>query len=359
MIYTCNICNYKANHKNVYKKHCESKKHKEKEDELNDKSFLITKMIKVIPKMIQNTNDIKTTDLTCEYCKKEFGFATNYTRHKKTCKVKIEYERKKEFDMKLQMELDKKEIEMLKQTIGEMRGDKQFSNKMLECNTINMNGMIKTNISALNFLNTNYKDAPCLESFDQEFTDPFVFYLDKKDKDVTYNGESFIYKKEEKKKDEYLADKILDLQKEDIIVNYYCNKIEDHYRHHDNPEKQSCWASDSARNNFTICEEKADKTKGWFPDKKGIIFTKKIIKPLLDFTVNIVQSKIDIITKKIKKMTNLTKMTDLIKQANILADFIKSVDEHKIQPEIINKLSPIFFLDTSKQEELMKQKLNL
>jgi hypothetical protein len=273
--------------------------------------------------------------------------------------LKLEIQKKEIEIQKKETEFQKKENEFLKTQINTMTQDKQFTNKMLECNTINMNGMIKTNMSALNFLNTNFKNNPCLESFDKEFTDPYIFYLDKKDNDITYDGEHFIYEEEEKNKEEYLADKIMELQEQNSIVNYYCGKIEEHYRHYDNPEKQSCWANDSARNNFTVCEEKADKSKGWHPDKKGLIMTKKIIKPLLNFTVNVVQLKLNNMKRKIKKLTSLPKITAMSKQANLLADFIKSVDEEQIQPEIIKKLSPIFFLDTTKQQEFIKDKINI
>lgn len=383
MIYKCELCNYSANSKKNLNIHMLSKKHLEKEQEGNNLFHPFQNWNfedNCYPKNdnnsvdnspdIQNLNDKSTNQhkYMCKYCNNCYVQLSGLNKHLKKCSKKTEIEKEEKIlqicNAKLQAELEKKdfemklilkekELEMLKEQISTMKEDKQFNNKLIECNTINMNGMIKTNMSALNFLNTNFKNNPCLESFDKEFEDPYLFYLDKKDTEVTYDGESFKYKNNEKPKDEYVADKVLDLHKGHNLVNYYCDKITEYYKHENNPYKQSCWSTDSARNNFTVCEENPDKSKGWRADKKGLIMTKKIIKPLLDFTVNVVQLKINLLKKKLKKVLTIKEINDISKKINLLNEFIESVDENKIQPDIIRKLSPIFFLDVNKQQGIL------
>jgi len=114
MIYFCEKCNYYTNIKCNFDKHNKSKKHCKKNEEINDK-------------------------YVCKYCNIKIKHQSNYSRHTKKCKEKIEIEKdtieiKKDIDnneIEKKIELEKLKLELELKYKLEIK-DLQLKNKDLQ-----------------------------------------------------------------------------------------------------------------------------------------------------------------------------------------------------------------------------------
>jgi hypothetical protein len=230
MILKCNICNYVANSKSNYNIHCKTQKHIEKVQ------MLASPLSSALSSGTQRNGAERTDDknllqidipvtkflspLQCEYCMRVFARKDNVIRHVTICPVKKQKEqensinniiRVKELEFKLEnLELKLKHEQELKNTIvqkvDEIKGDKEFQQKMLACGSMNLDSALKVSMSAITYLNKYHTDTPPLKNFTDEFKDPFIVYAEG---DIRYDGEYYIVDDEYINREQYIIDKIL------------------------------------------------------------------------------------------------------------------------------------------------------
>jgi hypothetical protein len=201
MIYFCEKCNYYTNIKCNFDKHNKSKKHCKKNEEINDK-------------------------YVCKYCNTKIKHQSNYSRHTKKCKEKIEIEKDtieiekdidnneiekkleleklkhkleiKDLQHKLELELkDKSELELkhkLEIEIKDLKIKHLKDNKVKSINiTNNIDNSNNTinNISKLDNLNINYGSVIDIDTFIKNY-EKEIYGLSEKDAEallfVSKNG---------------------------------------------------------------------------------------------------------------------------------------------------------------------------
>jgi hypothetical protein len=259
--------------------------------------------------------------------------------------------KKKELEFKFKLELEKKEKELLLKQVEKSDKINDAHNKIIDMGGKNMNALIQTNMKALDFLNTYYKETPHLENFDEKFEDPYTFYLDK---DMEYDGENFIINDKPINRDDYVITKIVNMESMNQTVSYYVKKLIEYYKNVKSPQLQKLWSNDTSRTSYTIKSKFGIKITGWQTDKCGNIIIDRVVNPLLSFTRDLIISKcgddedyLKYIAKEADYSTSKTR--------NCLANYKYNVNNNKIQPEIMKKLSSHMHLDISKQLKLLSK----
>ena len=82
--YLCEICNYTTVFSTSYKKHLNSKKHKDKESKYNEEKGM-SNVSKVVAQLVTPNGN---NNYSCCYCQQVFNHRQSLYRHKKTCKLK-------------------------------------------------------------------------------------------------------------------------------------------------------------------------------------------------------------------------------------------------------------------------------
>lgn len=209
--------------------------------------------------------------------------------------------------------------------------------------TCNINGLIQ-NQKPLKYASVNFCSAPPLENFDNEFKDPYTFFIDYKEyPEVEDDDTKIIVDEKEISKDEYIVDHIIFLVEHKKFVQYFTDRVAYFYKKEE-PKYQSLWNFDTSRHNYGVSLKSENKTI-WHHDKKGLLTTQKILDPMLKFTIKIIKSYMK------KKSNKIQMSTYQLKRIEHLMEFINLVETNTLQPEIIKKLSPIMYLDVTKQLE--------
>ena len=346
MLYKCKSCNYETILLSNYNKHIATKKHTkmvQQQPILADANIKLANSEK--SNNIKKTNDDDKDDknIICNLCNTSFSHNSSLSRHKKKCIIS-EYEKK---IRDIEFQKIKEELETLKQ-------EKQYNQNLNVANTHNINGLIQINMKTLTFLNTYFNNAPALQDFSHYFKDMYAFFIDYKKFPQIENTNNILFDGKEVNKDDYISDKIIFLQQENNIVKYFSDKIIEHFRNKDFPELQSYWSSDTFRNNYNIRTEYKN-VSTWHTDKQGLIISEKILEPLLDFVTDITSAKLMSLAEKNKKEKELHKKMPIVKKQQTLTEFNLSVAHKEIQPEIMKKIAPSFFLDMDKE----KLKINM
>jgi hypothetical protein len=389
MIIKCDICNYSANTQTKYKTHCKSQKHCEKVQRMAPppSSALSSGIQRNEAERIADQNlmqiDIPETKLVsplqCEYCMRVFARKDNVMRHVTICPVKKHKEQEKIVDStirvkelehelektRMKAEYEKLELKLkheqeLKNTIvqkvDEIKGDKEFQQKMLACGSMNLDSALKVSMNAITYLNKYHTDTPPLKNFNDEFNDPFIVYAEG---NVSYDGKYYIIDDAYIDKEQYIIDKILVLEENDDTVRFFAWLMEKIYKNEKYPHLQAYWAKDTTRNNYTVREIVGNDVK-WFPDQDGRIIINKVITPLLNFTVSVVRKGVEKLAEEIeekKKNKDIDCLVSILKKQSTLTGFINRVKRNQLQEEIIKKMAPAFHLDVSKQ--MAKRQLTL
>jgi hypothetical protein len=292
----------------------------------------------------------------CPLCKSQYTKKSGLVRHMNNCKSK---EKVKETDIileKVMQKIEKMEThqtQIINEQWNQIKKERQYSHQMSVANACNMNGLIESNMKAMTFLEKFHTNTPQLEDFSKDFEDPYLFYIDYSQHPIIEGTNKILYnKKTEMTKDEYISDLILFLQETKELVKYYTERIIVFYKNDKEPQRQAVWNVDTSRHNYTVSLKYNDKVE-WHKDKQGHITTEKILRPLLEFTVNIIRNKIEALYKELTTTKNTTSMMDIVKKQQLLSEFIFSVQKNTLQPEIIKKLSPLMFFDVKKHKELL------
>jgi hypothetical protein len=352
MIYHCKACEYSTTYLSHYSSHLVTKKHTRKvhipaNGSVNNKRdssqpVINNEEIIMPPILIQSNKEPKI--YKCKFCDVIYNKSGNLNRHYKVCALRND---SKTQILEMENQKIKEELETLKQ-------DKQYNQNLNVANTHNINGLIQINMKTLTFLNTYFNNAPALQDFSHYFKDMYAFFIDYKKFPQIENTNNILFDGKEVNKDDYISDKIIFLQQENNIVKYFSDKIIEHFRNKDFPELQSYWSSDTFRNNYNIRTEYKN-VSTWHTDKQGLIISEKILEPLLDFVTDITSAKLMSLAEKNKKEKELHKKMPIVKKQQTLTEFNLSVAHKEIQPEIMKKIAPSFFLDMDKE----KLKINM
>lgn len=311
MKFLCELCNYSTDIKFAHERHLTSQKHIKKEKE--------TAKTPIAP---QNSAE-KTKIFECNYCKMTFTRACNLSRHKKICTDNAN-------NTKREREL-LKEVEYLKKINKIHEDDKIQLNDTISHykSVINNAGLvIKTSVSALSYIASNYKDAPKLSKLND------YSYIQYQDEDDEFDLLEIVFTyQKEKKLYKYLGD---------IIINAY--KKED-------PKKQSIWNSDTTRLTYVI-RDIIDKNPDWIVDKKGVKTTKYIIEPLLGYLRKLLNKFID--ENCLENFVNepliqFKKRTDGLQSTS---EILFDISNNLLAPQIIKYIAPHFYL--TKNDELIE-----
>jgi hypothetical protein len=320
-----------------------------------------------------NKHNEDNNEILCYLCKNKYTSKSGLVRHMKNCITRDDTKdliiEKLQEKIKEKDEIHMKEkIGLLEKRIEELLDDKKHSQKMDMANACNTNGLIQANMRAITFANKYFTSAPPLEHFNNEFKDPYSFYIDYKEcpqvqddseeedetssdfeKLVNQNNNKILCNNKVITKDEYIVDLIAFLVETNQVAKYFSEKIVYFYKNEKEPHKQSIWNFDTSRYNFGISIKLDDKTS-WHTDKLGLTTTDKILNPLLQFTVSI-------ITKTtLHLLSELSSKQSLMNKINYLSMFIHSVKSNTLQPEIIKYISPIMHLDTNKYMKYLDNK---
>jgi ribosomal protein L31 len=313
----------------------------------------------------------------CPKCYNKYTNKQGFMKHLMICKGNKELEKENSTKKLIEEIKTQHKIEILEE---KLKAKEEINTILLEqnknTNTLavgnmcningliqNNNGLIETNMRTMTFLNKFMPNSPCLEHFDKEFKDPYIFYIDyeehkrlKKECKLQNTKDNILYYDEDKMtKDEYIADHILYLQRSKTTIKFIVERLLHFYKKEGDSIKQSIWNIDMYRYNFTVCLKTGNKTI-WHSDKQGQTTTEMILDPLLEFTSGIVKKHLE--TLQIE-MTNLAKqmktneLISLVKKIDQLTEFVLSVKNKELQQEIIRKISPLMFFDISKQKEIL------
>jgi hypothetical protein len=331
------------------------------------------KNIKEITNMDKSSIHKLIKNLVCPLCKYNTSRHSSLARHVKSCinnktvsvleVIKLKHENEIEiYKEKLKA---KEEIVKAKEEINTILTEQnKNTNTLAVGNMCNVNGMIETNMRSITFLNKFMNNAPCLEHFNTEFKDPYIFYIDydehkklKKECKLENSKENILYYDEDKMtKDDFIADHIFFLQRNKQTVKFIVERLLYFYKKEGDSIKQSIWNIDMYRYNFTICLKTGNKTL-WHSDKQGQTTTEMILDPLLSFTSGIVQKHLETLQEDMQNLAKQKKtneMLSLLKKVETLTEFTISVKNKDLQQEIIRKLSPLLFFDPNKHTEVLQ-----
>jgi hypothetical protein len=378
MVVKCDVCNYVASSQGDLNKHLKTKKHTEKVKQSIPKPNQVNlnqNWFKSVQKNDKNniginliTNYSNHIANQCTYCMVIFSTKSSLLRHYDRCKVKKQKEQDEKIQqqleierLKCQLELQKKDTEMLKKQYETIHDSDEFHKKVIACNTKNIDNLIETNMRALTFLNTFYRDGPCLKYFTDEFKDQYTFYKDSKNPKFLYDGENFIVNGKVTQKDDYITQLAIDLYNLDTVVKYYVNKIIEYYKNDKFPELQAMWVGDTERLGYNIrVETVGSNKKSWYQDKGGIQVVEMIIDPMFNFTCNILNKSLIKLKEELAEVTKekeLDLMMPLVRRMASISGFIDLVEKREIQPKIIKAMTNHFSLDTNKHKLLLENKI--
>jgi hypothetical protein len=278
MPFECIFCNYKTEDRTNFYHHKKTKKHLEKssksETPNEQKSFLPQKLpflpplphVETTCKVIKGNSKVTEVkekiieNLECLMCNRNFNHKSNLSRHKKTCKKKEEKSNNEEI-LKIQLENEKR----INQILCDMLNN---ANVLVNKTTNIANNAQNVSLSAINYANKVYKDAPILKPMEN-------FKINNLD-----------YDKENEKAQ--LLETIIYYSRTNSLHKLLGDHIVKHYKK-EKPEEQMFHTTDVARLSYIvkqIIDEASEKNnytadEAWQKDPSGKEICKFIIEPLI------------------------------------------------------------------------------
>lgn len=332
-MFTCDLCFYNTLDRSNFYHHKQTKKHilnieKNKLDKQKNKSY---------HKLSQNNDNITTTEKLqqneCSLCKKIFSYKSNLSRHKKICQnIKIDENKNINKD-------EDKEILALKLE-QEKRVNKILSDMLTNANlivnkTTNLaNNAQSVTMSALNYANKIYKDAPYIKPI-ENFKIKNLDYDNNNEK--TQLIETILY---------YARTNSLDKLLGDHIVKHYKT---------DDPAEQMFHSTDVARLSYIVkqlIEEASEKNNyvpedEWQKDPSGKEISKHIIDPLIKKIIEILGEH----QKKLFEKNPLNLSKDEKESMKIICEIIIDDEIGTLSTNINKYIAPFFNL---KKKEIIK-----
>ena len=339
MKYLCETCNYETLTKKCFDAHINSKKHLQKVHHVQTAPKSSQLLIK---KNNEGNQDINFK-LECGFCHAHFRKIYNLKRHEKTCINKINLEENIKNAYADKVRIYKQEINKLEDKINhleELSQKDQFTinkledeNKYLKSIINSAGNIIKTSVSTLSYVATNFQDAPPLAPIEDYSKITFDIDSDTEDKDIDKNKNEFI-KLITFKYDKNILDKYLG----DIIIKSYKKG---------DPKQQSIWSSDTSRLTYVVRELLHNKKIDWTVDKKGIKTKNYIITPLLEYINDLLRDYISENSITDPNKIDMQKYEPILNRMNKIANIIVSINNGTLAEGILSYITPDFYLNKS------------
>lgn len=299
MKYNCINCKYSTDIHCNYQKHVKSKKHVEKE-----KEHVILSALSTVSESVK---------YQCQFCERYLANPGSLTKHSKVCSAKTTYldtiDKLKE-DLIHKDELMAKDGNTICILQSEIRNLKAIIN--------GAGSVIKTSVSSLNYITTNYKDAPAL----LPIADIPKLCFDLSDDDF--------------------IDQLLSEYRHKTLVAYIGNAILKQYKKSD-PKQQSIWNSDSSRLTYIIREIMTNKNLDWNVDKKGIRTSKCIIDPVLSYVRNSLTDFLRNASPGTRANTT-GEVVDIMMLLKETVEIMQLIDDKILEEDILRYMAPHLYV---------------
>lgn len=298
MTHYCKLCDYNTNEKFNFIRHLKSKRHVEK----------ITKA------------ELCNFQNKCIYCNNIYSNASNLSKHQKLCDDKNLFELLNTKIISLENKINNKdghkeellELELQNKTDHILSLTSEINNLR---SIINSN---KTSLSAYNYINSNYINAPPLEAV----TNVVALHYE-------MSSNEFV-------------EHIISLYKKNALVQFIGDFIVENYKKED-PNNQSLWNSDTSRLTYIIRTLLKNQKCLWMVDKKGIDTTNYLITPILKYIEEQLSkyiSECDVSNRQLST-TELLIINDKISTAYNL---LQSINSTGTSESILRHIAPNLYL---------------
>ncbi len=302
MKYFCEKCIYETEKKYDYDRHLTSKKH------------------------AQNTKKI----YTCKNCNAIYNVRQSLYAHKKKCQenkitnLTIDNDiNLSNNDLKMQLVLAKKDLEIEKIKIEHEQEKNKILQTMVDNSTKTANTALKITsktISALKYANEHFKDAPALLPMEN----CNVLNYDLNDED-------------DKKK---LVEDILFYYKKNSLHTLFGKHIISEYKK-DNIKEQSMHTTDTSRMNYII---KTSNLSNWKQDKNGVFVCNNVIDKLINFHIDILKWYHKILLEEISEDPTRIQPS-LQKKIENISHLLGDIESGQILKDTNKYIAPFFNLD--------------
>lgn len=296
----------------------------------------------------------KVINLSCPFCKKTFKHNQNLWRHKKyRCKMinssnqKDSSSQENEDKIKIkkleeQLALTKNKLETTEDNLNKTLSILDNTSNTLNNTSTTLNNTSNTaskSMSTLNYVITNFSEAPPIKTLEGKRLDGFIEYRGETEKTI---AEVIVYHYEKKKLQRLLGD---------LIIAEYKKS---------DKSKQSIWNTDVSRLTF-ILRQVIDNTKNtqWIVDKRGLDLIKLIIDPVVKKVAEILKDYIkneNIWINKIKQNDYSNSVQEIMKNKLRYMEIATIISQHinlkNLESEILRYIAPHFNLK-AKNPEIM------
>lgn len=284
-----------------------------------------SKIIQIDPnesKIIRNDKILNgglCNKIICGYCDKSFTSRSNLNKHIiNACKVKKLEDEKIQNQLKI-MEIEnkliKEKLELSEKHCKTLEKENEYHKQL-----VNATGnLIQTSMSSLNYMITNFKDAPILESLE----DYSIFEEEKKFID------NIIYYYVKGKLAQYIGDF--------LILKY---KSED-------PKKRQTWSTDISRITY-INRSLVNDVPSWVVDKKGLSIIQIVIKPFVEYIKVQSQKTIKRLQKEMEETGSNYKSKKILAQMEYLNNIIQEINNKVLEVDINKYLASHLYFDKNK-----------
>lgn len=341
MKYNCDPCTYCTNRKSSYDRHLTSTKHKTKTREYNNME----------KKIVKRTTDALNCEklFQCSYCKASYKHQRSMKRHMNACSNKTEYLLKYEESEKKVEQLLKNNTE-LKENFDELKEDnKKLKEKYelliekydikrdeLEESLIENNKNGK-NPNVFSFVEGKYLKTKPLK----QMSDGDVLKLDSMNEIL------------EKEDGEMEMCNVLQHHSLHKTLKDFVGDILRSIYEKDDKSTQQFFVSDCSRLSYII-RDIVGKKSVWRRDNKGVILSKRIIDPILQYIrEHLSKHMADYLTYVLDEFPD--DKLESVNRIQRLTHIITSIDNGKLQHNILKYLAVYFQLDKSIIEGELKK----
>jgi hypothetical protein len=325
--FICDTCDYQTDRKSSLLSHNKSQKHIKKSNRLQQNNTFVNQHDNRL-----STNNIKSIKLptnslyTCKYCNGEFSSRQARSRHEKDrCSIKLEQE-KNETQEKTIVNFLKEQVDSLKEQLEFTKSEIKMYQKYIDSNC----EIASKSVSAVNFIMSYFTGAPLLEPI-QDCEKLLLGERERKDLESI-----LIYRYREKTLHKYIADLIEDVYKKDT------------------PSTQSLWTSDVSRLTYVV-NTVVKNVSGWHVDKGGLIVKDKLIQPIIDFMITIINNYYRVMSINFKNKIYDGDRDYTLHKMQYCYELAEALELGKLTDDIVKCLAPKFHINRNLRLEENKK----